>query len=229
MKATAILMTEHRVIEQVLSVLEVMARRAEQLEVLDAAAAGEALDFLRTFADGCHHGKEEDELFPRLEARGLARDGGPTGVMRHEHDLGRTLIGRMATAVERRSPAEFAGPAREYVRLLRDHIWKEDNRLFQMADRVLTAGDDDELLRGFEAAEHRHLGTGTHEAYLALADRLADRFAVPRANAQMTCGCSGPPVPAGGRGATDPRPGDPAPGGARLARSHRLPSATRKP
>ena len=99
MKATAILMTEHRVIEQVLSVLEVMARRAEQMELLDAAAAGETLDFFRTFADGCHHGKEEGQLFPRLEARGLPREGGPTGVMMHEHQLGRDLLGRMAAAV----------------------------------------------------------------------------------------------------------------------------------
>jgi hemerythrin-like domain-containing protein len=191
MKATAILMTEHRVIEQVLSVLEVMARRAEQMELLDAAAASETLDFFRTFADGCHHGKEEGQLFPRLEARGLPREGGPTGVMMHEHQLGRDLLGRMAAAVEHRSPAEFAGPAREYVMLLRDHIWKEDNRLFQMADRVLTADDDDELLRGFETAEHDHMGAGTHERYLGMADRLATQFGIPLATLPKTCGGCG--------------------------------------
>lgn len=178
MKATDVLMAEHRVIEQVLSVLEVMARRAEQLDTLDTPAAEEALDFFRSFADRCHHGKEEGGLFPRLEARGMPRDGGPTGVMMHEHQLGRDLLERMATAVEHRSPAEFAGPAREYVVLLRDHIWKEDNRLFPMADRLLTADDDDDLLRGFAAADHDHLGAGAHDHHLALADRLTDRFGV---------------------------------------------------
>jgi hemerythrin-like domain-containing protein len=200
MKATDVLMAEHRVIEQVLNVLEVIARRAEQREGFDTAAAEKAIDFFRTFADLCHHGKEEDLLFPRLEAHGLPRDGGPTGVMMHEHELGRDLLRQMAAAVEHKSPAGFAEPARDYVRLLRDHIWKEDQRLFQMAGQVLTAADDDELMREFETVEHDHLGAGVHEQYLRVANRLAEQFGVPMAVTPKTCGgcgchATGPAVP----------------------------------
>ncbi len=198
MRATDALMAEHRVIEQVLNVLEVMARQAEGSGVLDTAAACEALDFLRMFADHSHHAKEENRLFPRLEARGLPRNGGPTGVMMYEHELGRGLLGRMATAIESRSANEFAAAAREYVMLLRDHIWKEDHRLFQMAERLLTANDDDELMNGFAAVEHDHLGDGTHEAYLAMATRLADQFGVSSSPRVPTkCGCSGHACPVG--------------------------------
>lgn len=192
MKATDILMNEHRVIEQVLNALEVIASRAQRDRSLDSASAREVIDFFRTFADRCHHGKEEQHLFPLLESRGMPRDGGPTGVMLHEHEHGRELLAKMASAIDAESITDFVTAARSYVSLLRDHIWKEDQRLFQMAGRLLSAEDDEGLLRAFETTEHADMGEGTHDNYLELADRLASRFGVALANAPVKCGCGCP-------------------------------------
>lgn len=191
MKATTVLMNEHRVIEQVLNCLEAIALQAEASGTLDAESATQALDFFRSFADRCHHSKEEDHLFPLLESRGLKRDGGPTGVMLYEHEVGRNLLAAMASAVERQSVSDFSAAARPYVQLLREHIWKEDNRLFQMAERILSAGDDQQLMQSFETTEHVDMGEGTHENYLRLADSLAERFGVERVTSLPLCGsCS---------------------------------------
>lgn len=57
------------------------------------------MEFLMVFVDKCHHGKEEDFLFPALEAAGVARDGGPIGVMLHEHERGRRHIADMKNAL----------------------------------------------------------------------------------------------------------------------------------
>jgi hemerythrin-like domain-containing protein len=187
MKATTILMNEHRVIEQVLNCLEALAKQGLQRGKLDGDSARQALEFFRVFADGCHHRKEERCLFPRLEARGLPRHGGPTGVMLEEHELGRQHLRAMAAALPRAEAGEpeqverFARFALGYAQLLRDHIFKEDRRLFVLADHALTEQDQEALLRSFEAVEEGDLGEGTHEKYLALADELADRFHVPRA------------------------------------------------
>ncbi len=189
MKATDILMDEHRVIEQVLSCLERLAEHCESGAGLDARSAREALDFFRTFADRCHHGKEEGLLFPLLEARGLPRAGGPTGVMLHEHDEGRRLIAALAAAVEADVPREFARHARAYVHLLREHIGKEDHCLFPMAAAVLTDGDAEVLARSFAGVESSEMGEGTHERYLRLANDLAGRLGVPRATVAAACGC----------------------------------------
>jgi hemerythrin-like domain-containing protein len=221
MNTTNTLMGEHRVIEQVLAVLEEIAACGERDGVIDTAAARDALDFFRTFADGCHHAKEERHLFPLLEARGLPREGGPTGVMLREHDLGRELLARMAAALDGKSDANFAvgwqlgGPpvskpwvagyviaAREYVTLMRDHIRKEDERLFRLADRLLGPADDDNLVRAFDAAEHADMGAGTHEHYLELAGRLSDQFGIPRSSTVGTCGCSRQGAAIGTSGAT---------------------------
>ena len=69
MQPTDILMQEHRVIEQVLSCLEAMAERCAAGQALDVQSAEQALDFFRTFADRCHHGKEED-LWPACRPSG---------------------------------------------------------------------------------------------------------------------------------------------------------------
>jgi hemerythrin-like domain-containing protein len=67
------------------------------------------------------------------------------------------------------------------VGLLRDHIEKEDHCLFTMANQALTEDDQQGLLAAFENVEREHMGLGTHEKFLNLANELADRLGVTRA------------------------------------------------
>lgn len=199
MQPTEILMNEHRVIEQVLNCLEAMTERALAERQLDTASARDAVDFFRNFADRCHHGKEEGQLFPLLERRGLPREGGPTGQMLAEHEAGRTHIRGIEEAIARAEAGDshavnlFASHARGYVELLREHIQKEDHCLFAMAGALLSEEDQQELHRQFETVEHEHMGQGMHEKYLKIADALADRCGVSRATvaaAHSGCGCA---------------------------------------
>ena len=96
MRPTEILMQEHRVIEQVLDCLDAIANKTESGEQLDQHSATQAIDFFANFADRCHHGKEEDCLFPMLEQKGFSREQGPTGVMLHEHEVGRQHVRGMS-------------------------------------------------------------------------------------------------------------------------------------
>lgn len=187
MQPTQILMNEHRVIEQVLNCLETIAARCLSEGKLDRVAARKALDFFRNFADRCHHGKEEQHLFPSVEGRGVLREHGPIGVMLSEHDQGRQHIQAMAAAVEEVAAGpealqRFVDHAQSYVRLLREHILKEDLCLFPMANRVLTENDQRALMSAFERVEHDEMGLGIHEDYLDLANELADHLDVPRAD-----------------------------------------------
>jgi hemerythrin-like domain-containing protein len=178
MFATNDLRTEHRAIERMLAVLDAAAQRLEQGERVRPEVFRQAVDFVRNFADRCHHGKEEENLFPRMEARGVPRDGGPIGVMLFEHDEGRAFVGAIADAIdvyERDGQAAarvIAENARGYVDLLRGHIMKEDNVLFPMADRVLSPADQTELERRFEQIETERMGPGVHERYHQLLDDL---------------------------------------------------------
>ena len=182
LKATEVLMTEHRAIERMLAVLEAAAQRQEKGEHLRPGLFREALDFIRNFADRCHHGKEENILYPRMEARGVSRQGGPLYVMLTEHEQGRAYVKAMAGAIDGYEGGdEPAGRilvenARGYADLLRDHIMKEDNILYPIADRVLTSTDQQELEQRFEQIETELMGPGVHEGYHDLLDRLEDEL-----------------------------------------------------
>jgi hypothetical protein len=98
-QATDVLMSEHRGIERMLAAME---RNLGKLESGDPAAVRlfeQGVDFLRGFADKCHHHKEEQQLFPALAAHGIPVEGGPVGVMLHEHEAGRERIREMAIAL----------------------------------------------------------------------------------------------------------------------------------
>jgi hemerythrin-like domain-containing protein len=197
-KATDVLTAEHRVIEQVLDCLEKMAQRGLAEGRLDGLSAERAVAFFEVFADQCHHDKEEQHLFPALEARGFPRQGGPTGVMRAEHEEGRRLIRAIAGLVgpasggDRQALEDFAARARAYCGLLRDHIHKEDRCLFPMAAQALRDDEQQALLKAFDGLEHDDLHAGTHETFLRVADELARRFGVQPAAAEtaaVSCGC----------------------------------------
>lgn len=174
-KATEVLMREHRVIEKVLAAVEKLARKPGPIPI---EPWEKALDFIRNFADKCHHLKEEGLLFPALEEHGIPREGGPVGVMLMEHEEGRGYVRGMAAALSAaaQDPAgakeQLVQNARAYLRLLREHIAKEDQILFVMVDAHLEPDEQKKLLEHFEEHESKEMGTGFHERYLELAREL---------------------------------------------------------
>jgi hemerythrin-like domain-containing protein len=176
MRAIEILMNEHRIIERALSLFELAVTRIERGEDVPLEVLNKLLEFFQMFADKCHHGKEENVLFPLLEQRGIPREGGPIGVMLYEHDLGRGYIREMRESLEVfnkhiEAKDKFKNNALSYISLLRNHIYKEDNILFKMALMVLTRDDDEELLRGFEEIEKK-MGAGVHEQLIKSLDNI---------------------------------------------------------
>src|SRR5262249_7394604 len=143
-KATELLSDEHRVIERVLAVLEKLTTRPVE-NSLDCWK--KALDFFSHFADRCHHFKEEQVLFPAMEERGIPRAGGPIGMILMEHEEGRGLVRLMLAAirlVETKNEVAkeiLVDKAKAYVRLLKDHIQKENEVLFRIADDVFSADE----------------------------------------------------------------------------------------
>lgn len=146
---TDVLRDEHRVILEALSVVETAAGRLAGGEALPDGWWEDAVAWLRTFADGSHHAKEERALFPAMVKAGVPSEGGPIGVMLAEHEEGRECLRAMADG----PAAERAAAARQYVRLLRQHIDKENNVLFALAEFALDHQAQRAVREEFEGIE----------------------------------------------------------------------------
>ena len=182
MKATEELKEEHKAIKIALSILSNVSKRLDSGEEVDPEDLGQILEFIKTFADKCHHGKEEDLLFVAMEKVGIPRDKGPIGVMLREHEQGRSYVRSMSEAVEKYKAGElsyssqFVENAKKYTELLTQHIDKEDNVLYPMADMQFSAEKQRELIEKFEELEQERMGIGKHEELHELLHHLEDKY-----------------------------------------------------
>jgi hemerythrin-like domain-containing protein len=171
-------MDEHRVIERVIASLETATTDLEQGGAVRPGFYLDAADFIKGFADGCHHKKEEGVLFKAMAAAGMPTQAGPIAVMLAEHEQGRAYTRGMRQAAEGLQGGDEAARAavirnaRGYAALLRQHIAKEDGVLFPMADQVIPLAAQGRVAEDFERIEHEETGEGVHEKYLALAEAL---------------------------------------------------------
>ncbi|MBJ6724209.1 hemerythrin domain-containing protein [Geomesophilobacter sediminis] len=137
------LVHEHRLILRMLTLLERNANLLAQGEFGDYRFFIDGVDFIRNYADRFHHAKEEDVLFVALVANGMPREHSPVAAMLMEHDQGRAYVKAMCEAAARALDGEAGQEAAitenalGYVALLRDHIAKEDDILYPLAERVL--------------------------------------------------------------------------------------------
>jgi hemerythrin-like domain-containing protein len=152
--------------------------RVEKGQVVRPGFFLDAAEFIKGFADGCHHRKEEGVLFKTMQANGMPAGQGPIAVMLSEHEQGRKFTRAMRAAAERLQAGDASARqalvqnALGYAALLRQHIQKEDQILFPMAGRIIPADKQEQVVADFEKVEHEETGAGVHEKYLALAQSL---------------------------------------------------------
>ena len=175
---TETLEAEHRIIAQVVNAAGLLADELEDGQPLEAQVFQDIVEFMRLYADQCHHGKEEDLLFPLLEQRGVPMRGCPVEALTREHATGRALVKGLAEAAEAYRQGDV--PAKDnLVKNLRgitelypNHIWKEDYLLFPMSNKVLSVEDQQNLVQEFDRVEAT-IGREVHERLEQLSERLA--------------------------------------------------------
>jgi len=177
MTATEFLKAEHRNILGVLEAATAMVERLKAGTTVPVDDLRDCVKFVVEYADKAHHAKEEDILFKAMVAAGVPREGGPVGVMLMEHDQGRNFIGQVKNALpEYESGSEtarntIADNLGNYASLLQAHIFKEDNILYPMADRILPPEDQEAMTAQFQQV-NATIGNDKLEALVQIKERL---------------------------------------------------------
>ncbi len=137
-QCTDLLIEEHRLILRAVYVLKAMAGRAKENRMPEAQDVDKLLEFFRRFADDHHQGKEEAVLFPAVRNSALGRTDGPLGQMLFEHDQERSLVEGLEDALRTRNETDFAYYGARLADVVSNHIYKEDNILFDLIEKTIT-------------------------------------------------------------------------------------------
>jgi hemerythrin-like domain-containing protein len=178
---TGILRNQHQNILKVADILERLLDEAPAGTPMDYDSVADCIRFIRLYADALHHGKEEDLLFPELVARGMPNEDGPVGVMLYEHAIGRGFAKTMAECLadarggEAAAARRLADAGRSYIHLIREHIMKEDQVLFEMADGMIDGPACRRLCAAYDHVCQRKFDGSTVAELEAILIRLAEQ------------------------------------------------------
>jgi len=183
MKPTEQLKAEHDAVKLGLRILSMVCTKLESKERITVEHLDQILEFIKIFTDKYHHGKEEDLLFNVMQSEGIPREAGPIGdtmlyVALMEHYVGRDYIKDLTEALakyragDRTVSSNIIQTARDYLELLTQHIEKEDNILYPMADKYLSEEAWKKLTEEFGIADQEKFGVAKQKEFYQLLDDL---------------------------------------------------------
>lgn len=141
MSSTESLRKDHVLIEKMVNALKIVSSLLNEGKQIPESILNQAIDFSINFTNTCHHGKEEESLFPTLERNGMPREGGPIARMIYEHEITKKIADSIVISskkyISSNDPTELIKNINEYIQHVSLHISKENLRLFVMADMIL--------------------------------------------------------------------------------------------
>ena len=169
---------DHDLIEKVLKSMETTLDLLKNGKNIPEAILMEIIDFSKNFTNVCHHGKEEESLFPALEKTGMPKNMGPIAVMLMEHEITKKLSDKLENSVkeyfENDDSTKLQFCIQEYIEHVTQHLWKENNRLFVMAGMRLQGNLDhiEEELNQVEGSKLSKIGKN-RIYYESIADKIS--------------------------------------------------------
>jgi hemerythrin-like domain-containing protein len=180
-RPTYLLKHEHRVIEQAMRALDGMCLHMRTGGRVPDQEMAKLFDFIRNFADGFHHMKEEAHLFPALAQIGVRDKRGPLDFLRAEHATERALLDVLELAVEAYqhnydAGEQFVSAALQFKDHLIGHMQHEEAILFRLAEEMLDDEAGNALFRAF--AEENAKAPERINRYERLAKELEEAWSV---------------------------------------------------
>jgi len=174
MKPIGPMMWEHRLIEKMLQLFDGEIKNINDNKKVDTVFIDTAVDFIRTYADRTHHGKEEDILFRDLAKKELSSE--HIRIMNElidEHTYARKTVGKLVAAKERyltgeNTSQEVIGCLKELAQFYPQHIEKEDKHFFYPCMEYFTREEQNAMLLEFNEFDRKMI----HEKYKKVVEGL---------------------------------------------------------
>jgi hemerythrin-like domain-containing protein len=129
----------------------------------------DGVDFIRSYADRYHHGKEEEILFKYFD-----EDLDIIKAMHEDHERARAHVRAILEAIDRKDKDSIVENLSKYGEILNEHIKKEDEILYPWMDRNLNVSQVGEMFSKFNEADD-NIGYSP-ERYLAFIEKLEAKY-----------------------------------------------------
>lgn len=183
MDSIRLMMEEHQYILRMLVIVRKACYGILQGEDVNYEDFNQMIDFIRSYADAHHHGKEEKLLFNEIVTHlGPLGNKLITHGMLVEHDFGRLFIQELKDALLRvkdgdeESKLDIIANAISYTHLLKRHIDKEDSVVYTFAKRQLSADILEKVNKETEQFESDASEKGTQKHYQELVEALEQKY-----------------------------------------------------
>ncbi|MDD5723655.1 MAG: hemerythrin domain-containing protein [Syntrophales bacterium] len=174
MKPIGPLMWEHRLIEKMLRLFDGEIKRINEDNRIDTVFIDTVVDFIRTYADRTHHGKEEDILFRDLAKKQISSEHAKiVGELVEEHKYARKVVGKLIEAKERylkgeNTAQEVIDYLKELAQFYPQHIEKEDKHFFFPCMDYFPKDEQNKMLDEFWEFDKNMI----HEKYKKVVEQL---------------------------------------------------------
>jgi rubredoxin/hemerythrin-like domain-containing protein len=172
-------MKEHRLIEHMNKMIEIETNRINSTKKVDIDFIDVVIDFLRTYADRCHHGKEEDILFRELSKKNLSDiHRKMMNELIEEHAFARKTVKDLEIAKDNYASSnieslkdvlKLLGVLVEFYSL---HIQKEDKQFFYPSMEYLNKQEQESMVQEFWEFDRKMI----HEKYQMIVDNIEKTY-----------------------------------------------------
>lgn len=157
-KAVQLLYDEHEIIVNSEDIIKQMRSLIGKDDERYEDIALTMIDFFRSYADGYHHHKEEEILFPELAKKNELLGDGVVKEMFENHETFREMVSSIEENITAKNYAGAQQGLEKYVQMLLDHIGAENDEVFQMAGTLLSDAELETIYFKFIDADNE-LGT----------------------------------------------------------------------
>ena len=183
MNSIEVMVKEHELISRMLKVMRQACYGILKGEAFCLGDFYEMIDFVKEYADGHHHNKEEKFLFKAMEehlgalGQKLIRMG-----MLVEHDLGRLYMSELREALGKlkvgneESKLDVIASMISYTHLLERHISKENDVVYPFGEKQLPKDVIEQIHIQTEEYEMNALKNGVQEKYEEMVKRLEEKY-----------------------------------------------------
>ena len=182
MTPTENLINEHKEINELLNILSKISDKIKSKDVFYTNDVEEIVDYLILLINKSHHGKEDGVFYPELMQSGISKEIAPLSIINYEHTLSRRYLKEIVSCVVNcKIGNDFSGEMlaesiTNYVVVIKNHIKREEEIVFPMAEKLLSVDKKNEIAKKFENIDENNFNHSFVEHFNKLLKKFKIKY-----------------------------------------------------